>query len=79
MKNLKKLMKEAGCYFLNADETKKLRREKCLMKINLIALLVGKSPYFIAKMADIEVPKRNKSISFKRKMELEKKYACARL
>ena len=59
-----KLMKEAGCYFLNADETKKLR-EKMFDEDKLNSFVVGKSPYFIAKMADIEVPKETKVLVLK--------------
>ena len=59
-----KLMKEAGCYFLNADETKRLR-EKMFDEDKLNSFVVGKSPYFIAKMADIEVPKETKVLVLK--------------
>ena len=59
-----KLMKEAGCYFLNAKETKKLR-EKMFDEDKLNSFVVGKSPYFIAKMADIEVPKETKVLVLK--------------
>ena len=59
-----KLMKEAGCYFLNADETKRLR-EKMFDEDKLNSFVVGKSPYFIAKMADIEVSKETKVLVLK--------------
>ena len=59
-----KLMKEAGCYFLNADETKRLR-EKMFEEDKLNSFVVGKSPYFIAKMADIEVPEETKVLVLK--------------
>ena len=59
-----KLMKKAGCYFLNADETKRLR-EKMFDEDKLNSFVVGKSPYFIAKMADIEVPKETKVLVLK--------------
>ena len=59
-----KLMKEAGCCFLNAEETKKLR-EKMFDEDKLNSFVVGKSPYFIAKMADIEVPKETKVLVLK--------------
>ena len=57
-----KLMKEAGCYFLTAEQTDKLR---CSMFIeekgcSLNADIVGKSPYNIAKEAGIEVPEDTK-------------------
>jgi len=57
-----RLMKEAGCYFLTAEQTEKL---KCSMFIEekgcaLNADIVGKSPFNIAKKAGIEVPKETK-------------------
>ena len=57
-----KLMKDAGCYFLNADETEKLRGSMFVEESGcaLNADIVGKSPYNIAKMAGIEVPKETK-------------------
>src|SRR5574344_222675 len=52
-----KLMKEAGCYFLNQEETDKLRKEM-FSEDKLNSLVVGKYPYEIANMAVIEnVPK----------------------
>lgn len=62
-----KLMVEAGCYFLSAEDTNKL---KCSMFIEekgcaLNADIVGKSPYNIAKMAGIEVPKETKVLVLK--------------
>ena len=62
-----KLMKEAGCYFLTAEQTEKLR---CSMFIEakgcaLNADIVGKSPYNIAKMAGFEVPKDTKVLVLK--------------
>lgn len=63
----KKLMCDAGCYFLSAEDTNKL---KCSMFIEekgcaLNADIVGKSPYNIAKMAGIEVPKETKVLVLK--------------
>ena len=60
-------MKEAGCYFLSAEDTEKLR---CSMFIEekgcaLNADIVGKSPYNIAKKAGIEVPKETKVLVLK--------------
>ena len=49
------LMKASGCYFLNEEETKSLR-DKMFDEDKLNSFVVGKSPYSIAKMADIEVP-----------------------
>ena len=53
-----KLMKEAGCFFLNATQTKKLRDSMFIAENGcaLNADIVGKSPYDIAKGAGIEVP-----------------------
>ena len=54
-----KLMKEAGCYFLSQEETNMLR-EKMFEEDKLNSLVVGMSPYNIAKMADINVPKKQR-------------------
>ncbi len=55
-----KLMQNAGCYFLNQDETDKLRTEM-FNEDKLNSFVVGKSPYDIAKMAGINtVPKETK-------------------
>lgn len=61
------LMCDAGCYFLSAEDTDKLR---CSMFIEekgcaLNADIVGKSPYNIAKMAGITVPKETKVLVLK--------------
>ena len=58
------LMKQAGCYFLNEEETKCLR-DKMFDEDKLNSFVVGKSPYNIAKMADIEVPKETKVLVLK--------------
>ena len=57
-----KLMKEAGCYFLSADQTEKLRGSMFIEEKGcaLNADIVGKSPYNIAKGAGIEIPKDTK-------------------
>ena len=57
-----KLMKEAGCYFLNESETNKLRDVMFIAEKNgaLNSKIVGKSPYDIAKEAEIEIPKDTK-------------------
>ena len=56
------LMKEAGCYFLSEEETKKLRKVMFLKEKGdaLNADIVGKSPYNIAKGAGIKVPEDTK-------------------
>ena len=62
-----KLMKEAGCYFLNAKDTKKLKGSMFIESKGcaLNADIVGKSPYNIAKMAGIEVPEDTKVLVLK--------------
>ena len=56
------LMKEAGCYFVSQEEKQRLQmamfnKEK---GNTLIGDIAGQSPYNIAKMANIEVPKDTK-------------------
>ena len=62
-----KLMKEAGCYFLSDEETKKLRGSMFIEEKGcaLNADIVGKSPYVIAKGAGIEVPQDTKVLVLK--------------
>ena len=63
-----RLMKEAGCYFLNDEETDKLRKSMFKPVENdevLNSDIVGKSPYVIAGMAGIEVPKDTKVLVLK--------------
>ena len=57
-----KLMKEAGCYFLNIDQTNQLKGSMFIEAKGgaLNADIVGKSPYNIAKMAGFEVPEDTK-------------------
>ena len=57
-----KLMKEAGCYFLSSEQTEKLRKSMFLEEKGgaLNSVIVGMSPYNIAKSADIEVPEDTK-------------------
>ena len=62
--DFEKLMKEAGCYFLSQEETNMLR-EKMFEEDKLNSLVVGMSPYNIAKMADINVPKETKVLVLK--------------
>jgi len=60
-----KLMKEAGAYFLNEEQTNKLRNEM-FSEDKLNSFVVGKSPYEIAQMAGIEdVPKDSKVLVLK--------------
>ncbi len=53
-----KLMKEAGCYFLNEEEREKLKESMFDKEkgYTLNSHVVGQSPYDIAKQAGIEVP-----------------------
>ena len=57
-----KLMKQAGCYFMSAEETDRLKGSMFIAEKGcaLNADIVGKSPYNIAKRAGIEVPKETK-------------------
>ena len=66
-KEFEELMKEAGCYFLNAEQTEKLRNSMFIAEKGcaLNADIVGKSPYVIAKGANIEVPKDTKVLVLK--------------
>ena len=57
-----RLMKEAGCYFMTAEETDRLKGSMFIEEKGcaLNSDIVGKSPYNIAKKAGIEVPKETK-------------------
>ena len=61
------LMKEAGCYFLSEDETSRLRSKMFIEEKGgaLNSSIVGKSPYDIAKLAEIDVPKDTKVLVLK--------------
>ena len=56
------LMKEAGCYFLNEDETNRLRESMFIQEKGcaLNADIVGQSPRKIAAKAGIDVPENTK-------------------
>ena len=62
-----KLMKEAGCYFLDSEQTQRLRDSMFIEEKGcaLNADIVGKSPYNIAKGAGIEVPEDTKVLVLK--------------
>ncbi len=62
-----KLMKEAGCYFLDEQQTNDLRNSMFISEKGcaLNSDIVGKSPYDIAKGANIEVPKDTKVLVLK--------------
>ena len=66
-KEFETLMKEAGCYFLNAEQTKKLRESMFNAEKGeaLNSDIVGQSPYHIAQMAGIEVPEDTKVLVLK--------------
>jgi acetaldehyde dehydrogenase/alcohol dehydrogenase len=53
-----KLMKEAGCYFINQEEKEKLKEAMFAAEkgYTLKGTIAGQSPYKIAKEAGIEVP-----------------------
>ena len=61
------LMKAAGCYFLNEEETNRLRSSMFIEEkgCSLNSDIVGKSPYNIAKGAGIEVPGKTKVLVLK--------------
>ena len=62
-----RLMREAGCYFLTADEIEKLKGSMFIEEKGcaLNADIVGKSPYNIAKRAGIEIPIETKVLVLK--------------
>lgn len=62
-----RLMREAGCYFLTADETEKLKGSMFIEEKGcaLNADIVGKSPYNIAKRAGVEIPIETKVLVLK--------------
>ena len=62
-----RLMREAGCYFVTADETEKLKGSMFIEEKGcaLNADIVGKSPYNIAKRAGIEIPIETKVLVLK--------------
>ncbi len=66
-KEFETLMKEAGCYFLDAEQTKKLRESMFNAEKGeaLNSDIVGQSPYHIAQMAGIEVPEDTKVLVLK--------------
>lgn len=50
-----------GCYFLNPEETEKVRKT-IIINDSLNAKIVGQKAYTIAKLADVEVPEDTKII-----------------
>lgn len=65
--DFEKLMREAGCYFLNEEETNRLRSSMFIEEEGcaLNADIVGKNPYNIAKGAGINVPENTKVLVLK--------------
>ena len=65
--DFEKLMREAGCYFLNEEETNRLRSSMFIEEKGcaLNADIVGKNPYNIAKGAGINVPENTKVLVLK--------------
>ena len=65
--DFEKLMREAGCYFLNEEETNRLHSSMFIEEkgCTLNADIVGKSPYNIAKGAGIDVPENTKVLVLK--------------
>ena len=66
-KEFEDLMKKAGCYFLDAEQTKSLRETMFIKEKDgaLNSAIVGQSPYKIAGEAGIEVPKDTKVLVLK--------------
>ena len=56
---VKQEFKNRGCYFLNADETEKLRKT-IIINGALNAKIVGQSAHTIAKLAEVDVPESTK-------------------
>lgn len=56
---VKKEFSDRGCYFLNADETEKIRKT-IIINGSLNAKIVGQSAYKIAALAGISVPESTK-------------------
>ncbi len=60
-KAVKKEFSDRGCYFLNAEETEKVRKT-ILINGALNAKIVGQSAYKIAALAGVDVPEKTKII-----------------
>ena len=58
---VKKEFADRGCYFLNKEETEKVRKT-ILINGALNAKIVGQKPYTIAKLAGVDVPEETKII-----------------
>ncbi|MDY3929022.1 MAG: bifunctional acetaldehyde-CoA/alcohol dehydrogenase [Clostridia bacterium] len=58
---VKKEFSDRGCYFLNKEETEKVRKT-IIINGSLNAKIVGQKPYTIAKLAGVDVPEETKII-----------------
>ncbi len=68
-----------GCYFLNAEETEKVRKT-IIIKGALNAKIVGQKAHTIAKLADVEVPENAKIlIGEVESVELSEEFAHEKL
>ena len=76
---VKKEFKERGCYFLNAEETEKVRKT-IIINGALNAKIVGQSAYKIASLADVNVPEDTKIlIGEVESVELSEEFAHEKL
>ena len=60
-KEVKEEFAKRGCYFLNPEETEKVRKT-IIINDSLNAKIVGQKAHTIAKLADVEVPENTKII-----------------
>ena len=78
-KEVKKEFTYRGCYFLNAEETEKVRKT-ILINGALNAKIVGQKAHTIAKLAGVEVPEATKIlIGEVESVELEEEFAHEKL
>ncbi len=77
--NVKKEFETRGCYFLNPEETEKLRKT-ILINGALNAKIVGQPAYKIAQLAGVEVPEKTKIlIGEVESVELSEEFAHEKL
>ncbi len=76
---VKKEFADRGCYFLNADETEKVRKT-IIINGALNAKIVGQSAHKIAQLAGVEVPEKTKIlIGEVESVELSEEFAHEKL
>ena len=76
---VKKEFADRGCYFLNADETEKVRKT-IIINGSLNAKIVGQKPVTIAALAGVEVPETTKIlIGEVESVELSEEFAHEKL